>query len=254
MTHRQGCLYDTHFDLPVLSTTSQNGGPTFAMYSLSHKLGLIFYPYAVNPVAHWRGATSNGERPIGQYQSGGILAIDAATNTVRWTTPQPTDMGHNQSPLSTASDLVFVGMVDGYFLALDAHRPARNCGASRPERPSTPVPITYEIDGEQYVAVLVRGRPWRLSVRRFAAPRGLALGIQAWRDLPHRIGQQRGPDAVARHHSPAGRRRTRGGLHGEQHDLAGAELADIGHGRRRGPRELERDEPDVPARALSGRR
>ena len=57
MTHREGCLYDTHFDLPVLSTTSQNGGPTFAMYSLSHKLGLIFYPYAVNPVAHWRGAS-----------------------------------------------------------------------------------------------------------------------------------------------------------------------------------------------------
>jgi glucose dehydrogenase/plastocyanin len=158
MTHRMGCLYDTHFDLPVLSTTSQNGGPTFAMYSLSHKLGLIFYPYAVNPVAHWRGASSNGERPIGQYQTGGILAIDAATNTVRWTSPQPTDMGHNQSPLSTASDLVFVGMVDGYFLGLDGISGKElwrfQTGASVHAGA-----ITYEVDGEQYVAVLSAGAP-----------------------------------------------------------------------------------------------
>ena len=26
------------------------------------------YPYAVNPVAHWRGAGSNDQRPPGQYQ------------------------------------------------------------------------------------------------------------------------------------------------------------------------------------------
>ena len=84
-THRKGCMYDTHWDLPVLSTTSQNGGPDWSSYSFSHKLGLIFLPYGVNPVAHWRGAGGNGQRAIGQYQTGGILALDASTNKVRWT-------------------------------------------------------------------------------------------------------------------------------------------------------------------------
>jgi glucose dehydrogenase len=89
----KGCLYDTHWDLPVLSTSSQNGGPTWSTYSFSRRLGLIYFPYGVSPVAHWRGAGGNGLRPIGQYQTGGILAIDAATNTPKWTLPRPTDMG-----------------------------------------------------------------------------------------------------------------------------------------------------------------
>ena len=72
-------MYDPQWDLPVLSTTSQNGGRDWSNYSFSHKLGLIYFPYGVNPVAHWRGAGGNGQRAIGQYQTGGILALDAAT-------------------------------------------------------------------------------------------------------------------------------------------------------------------------------
>ena len=155
-THRKGCMYDTHWDLPVLSTTSQNGGPDWSSYSFSHKRGLIFVPYGVNPVAHWRGAGGNGQRALGQYQTGGILALDAATNTVRWTNHTGLDMGHGQGPLSTASDLVFVGMFDGNFLALDAvtgkelWRFQTGAGISAGA-------ITYAIDGEQYVAIFSGG-------------------------------------------------------------------------------------------------
>jgi plastocyanin len=155
-THRQGCLYEAHWDLPVLSTSSQNGGPTWSTYSLSHKLGLIYFPYGVSPVAHWRGAGSNGQRAIGQYQSGGILAIDAATNTARWNMPYPTDMGHGQNPLSTAGDLVFIGMVDGYFLALDAAT-GKELWRFQVGSAISAGPITYTINGEQYVAVFAGG-------------------------------------------------------------------------------------------------
>ena len=95
--------------------------PDWSSYSFSHKLDLLYIPYGVNPVAHWRGAGGNGQRALGQYQTGGILAIDAvdqhghAGRTTRaWT------WAHGQGPLSTASDLVFVGQFDGNFLALDA--------------------------------------------------------------------------------------------------------------------------------------
>jgi quinohemoprotein ethanol dehydrogenase len=155
-THRKGCMYDTHWDLPVLSTTSQNGGPDWSSYSFSHKRGLIFLPYGVNPVAHWRGAGGNGQRAVGQYQTGGILALDAATNTVRWTNHTGLDMGHGQGPLSTASDLVFVGMFDGNFLALDAVT-GKELWRFQTGAAISAGAITYAIDGEQYVAIFSGG-------------------------------------------------------------------------------------------------
>ncbi|HUG76679.1 MAG TPA: PQQ-binding-like beta-propeller repeat protein, partial [Burkholderiales bacterium] len=150
-THRKGCMYDTHWDLPILSTTSQNGGPDWSSYSFSHRLGLINIPYGVNPVAHWRGAGGNGQRAIGQYQTGGILALDASTNTVRWTNHLGLDTAHGQGPLSTASDLLFVGQFDGNFLALDAVT-GKELWRFQTGAAISAGPITYTIDGEQYVA------------------------------------------------------------------------------------------------------
>src|SRR5918998_5562232 len=118
--HRAGCMYDPHWDLPILSTTSQNGGGDWSNHSYSHRTNLVYFPYGTNPVAHWRGAAANGQRAIGQYQTGGILAYDASTGEVRWTNHLGTDMSHGQGPLATASDLLFVGQIDGNFLALDA--------------------------------------------------------------------------------------------------------------------------------------
>jgi glucose dehydrogenase/plastocyanin len=155
-THRKGCMYDTHWDLPVLSTTSQNGGPDWSSYSFSQKLGLIFVPYGVNPVAHWRGAGGNGQRALGQYQTGGILALDASTNTVRWTNHLGLDMGHGQSPLSTASDLVFVGQFDGNFSALDAVT-GKEVWRFQTGAAISAGAVTYTINGEQYVAVFTGG-------------------------------------------------------------------------------------------------
>jgi outer membrane protein assembly factor BamB len=154
--HREGCFFDPSWDLPVLSTTSQNGGPTWPTYSYSQKLGLLYFPYGVSMVAHWRDAGSNGERAVGQYQSGGILALDAATNTTKWMLPQTTDMGHGQNPLSTAGDLVFVGKVDGVFLALDAAT-GKILWQFQTGADINSGPVTYTINGEQYVAVATGG-------------------------------------------------------------------------------------------------
>ncbi len=155
-THRKGCMYDAHWDLPVLSTTSQNGGPDWSNYAFSQHLGLIYVPYGTNPVAHYRSAPSNGQRAIGQYQTGGILAVDASTDAVRWTNHLGTDMSHGQGPLSTASDLVFVGQIDGNFLALDGEN-GHELWRFQTGSGISGAPITYRIDGEQYVALFAAG-------------------------------------------------------------------------------------------------
>jgi glucose dehydrogenase/plastocyanin len=154
--HRKGCMYDTHWDLPVLSTTSQNGGADWSGYSFSHKLQALYVPYGINPVAHWRGAGGNGQRQLGGYQTGGIAAFDGATTQLKWNKLTGIDMAHGQGPLTTASDLLFIGQFDGNFVALDAETGSElwrfQTGAG-----ISAAPITYTINGEQYVAIFSGG-------------------------------------------------------------------------------------------------
>jgi quinohemoprotein ethanol dehydrogenase len=154
--HREGCLYDPQWDLPILSTTSQNGGGDWSNDAYSHRTNLVYYPYGTNPVAHWNGAAANGQRAIGQYQTGGILGYDASTGKVKWQNHLGTDMSHGQGPLVTASDLLFAGQIDGRLLALDA----RDGDIEWEFQTGTGIasaPVTYSVGGEQYVAVFAAG-------------------------------------------------------------------------------------------------
>ena len=93
------------------------------------------------PINNWTDAAA----------SGAVLAIDAATGEVKWKFPMTdvTDSGI----LTTASDVLFTGGREGYFQALDAKRGAllwkTNLGAQ-----IVSGPITYSVDGKQYVATI----------------------------------------------------------------------------------------------------
>ena len=149
-------MYDTHWDLPVLSTTSQNGGMDWSAYSFSPKLNLLYIPYGINPVAHWRGAGGNGQRALGQYQTGGIAAFDASTTQLKWNKLTGLDMAHGQGPITTASDLLFIGQFDGNALALDAVTGNELWRFQTGAAISSP-PTTYTVNGEQYVAFFAGG-------------------------------------------------------------------------------------------------
>jgi len=155
-THRLGCMYDDHWDLPVLSTTSQNGGPDWSNHGFSPRTNLYYVPYGINNVAHDRTEGGNGLRPIGQYQTGGVVAINASTNQVVWRNHFGLDVAHGQHPLITASDLLFIGLPDGNFIAMDAVDGKElwrfQTGASISSGAAT-----YTIGGEQYVAILSAG-------------------------------------------------------------------------------------------------
>ena len=85
--HRQGCLWEPHFDFPVLSMTSQNGGADLSNHGYSPRTNLYYMPYGVAPVAHYRSAGSNGLRALGEYQTGGVFAINASTGAGRLAEP-----------------------------------------------------------------------------------------------------------------------------------------------------------------------
>ena len=163
--HREGCMYDPQWDLPILSTTSQNGGGDWSNNAYSHRTNLVYFPYGTNPVAHWNGAAANGQRAIGQYQTGGILGYDASTGKVAWQKQLGTDMSHGQGPLATASDLLFAGQIDGRLLAMDA-RDGDVLWDFQTGSGIASAPVTYSVNGEQYVAVFAAGstNPYGASV------------------------------------------------------------------------------------------
>lgn len=191
--HREGCMYDPQWDAPVLSTTSQNGGGDWSNQSYSHNTNLVYFSYGTNPVAHYNGAGSNGLRAIGQYQTGGILAYDASTGELEWTNHLGTDMSHGQGPLTTASDLLVVGQIDGRALIMDAAT-GDVLWEFQTGSGIAATPVTYEVDGEQYIAIVAAGstNPYGGSVTQGDSLWSFKLGGTYMTDS----GSQEGPNTA----------------------------------------------------------
>ncbi len=157
---RKGCLNDTHWQGPVLSTPSQNGGADWSNYAFSPKTNLYYVAYSTNVGAHARDLFQggNGLRAPGVYQTGGLAAIDASTNLVKWRRDlgPGDDIAHGNSMLVTASGLLFFSKPDGYLIAMDA---ATGVEVWRFQTGATSASgaIAYEVNGEQYIAMAAMG-------------------------------------------------------------------------------------------------
>jgi alcohol dehydrogenase (cytochrome c) len=92
----------------------------------------------------------------GTREYGLITALDSRTNKQVWQKEVPYLAGFGSGILATAGGLLFHGGTDGYFRAFDSHsgeelwRFQTGFGADAPA-------ATYEIDGEQYVAIAAGG-------------------------------------------------------------------------------------------------
>jgi alcohol dehydrogenase (cytochrome c) len=93
------------------------------------------------PINTWTDAAGNGA----------VMAIDPQTGQKKWTFKQfdVTDSGN----LTTATDLLFTGGREGHFYALDARTGAELWKASLGGQIANG-PITYAVDGKQYVSVI----------------------------------------------------------------------------------------------------
>jgi alcohol dehydrogenase (cytochrome c) len=93
------------------------------------------------PINTWTEAVANG----------GVIAIDPKTGERKWKFAM-TDVS-DSGVLTTASDLLFTGGREGFFQALDARTGKllwkANLGAQ-----IVTGPMTYEVDGKQYVATI----------------------------------------------------------------------------------------------------
>lgn len=114
----------------------------------------------LKPPAQWWGGTTAAETQ-GVY--GVVTAIDLATGHVAWQTrlPKPLIGGL----VATAGGVVFTGSSDKHVVALDA-RTGRQLWSYPTDAGVNAPPISYQIDGVQYVAVAATG------IQTLNTPRG----------------------------------------------------------------------------------
>jgi alcohol dehydrogenase (cytochrome c) len=93
-------------------------------------------------------------KPADERAWGALRAIDPATGQVRW------EYKYLSPPwsgaLSTAGGLVFAGDMEGYLIAFDA-RTGKDLWHFGTGAPITASPITYAVNGKQYVAIASNG-------------------------------------------------------------------------------------------------
>jgi alcohol dehydrogenase (cytochrome c) len=161
-----GCIFATFWETPVVIQPSGIGGTNWTPMPYNPDTGYFYVPGTVRTSAFTRFGDqyklglryvggSQGS-PIGSPMSGTFTAIDGKTNKIAWQHKTPYRIGGGGGSMTTAGGLVFRGEPDGNFLALDAKtgeelwRFQTGFGADAP-------PITYEVDGEQYVAIATGG-------------------------------------------------------------------------------------------------
>jgi len=83
--------------------------------------------------------------------AGELVAWDPVAKKARWTVSYPNPW--NGGVLVTGGGLVFQGALDGFFRAYDAANGGAAIWQFDVQYPAMAGPITYEIDGEQYIAV-----------------------------------------------------------------------------------------------------
>jgi PQQ-dependent dehydrogenase (methanol/ethanol family) len=156
------------YDKPELIKPGPHGGHNWQPMSFSPQTGLVYIPaqdntfgYADDPkfqvrpnawntgidFAMARGTPGNPAKPA----TGFLLAWDPVTQKERWRVAY--DHMWNGGTLTTAGDLVFQGTADGRFVAYHAGTGAK-AWDMQVGSPIAAPPISYELDGTQYVAVM----------------------------------------------------------------------------------------------------
>jgi len=154
--YQSGCLFTPHLDDPLVHYPGTGGGADTSQYSYSHSTGLLYVGLGIVGIAQARTGSYVGVRPPGQERSGKIVAYDPALGRIAWQKETEWSLAHGNGVLSTAGDVLFIGQPDGYLLALDATN-GKELWRFQTGAGVHTQPVTYQVDGEQYVAVLAGG-------------------------------------------------------------------------------------------------
>ncbi len=175
--YEHGCLFQSYWATPILIFPGSSGGNAWAPMTFNPTTNLAYIPanvmstlYAAKhelfdeATGHFKkvGGGEGFFRPAGAQRSGTLTAIDPTTNKIVWQQKTKWPLGTGGGLLSTAGGLIFHGEPDGHLVARDIRNGAElwkfqtGAGANAPAS-------TFEVDGEQYVAIMSGGNRLLLS-------------------------------------------------------------------------------------------
>lgn len=105
----------------------------------------------------YTGVTLTAKRAPGYDYVGEFVAFDPVTGKRAWTYKSPTGAAMTASALATGGGIVFGGTADREFFALHSETGAL-LWQTRLNGDVSGAPITYEVDGTQYIAITAGGR------------------------------------------------------------------------------------------------
>ena len=173
------CVFGAYWTDPVVIAPGTLGGLSWAPMAFSPQTNLVYITGSiVNSAFTLRRQTWDTEtdrvrnldsgrgfyRPSGVPRSGNLTAMDPTTNRIVWQRPLKFTSGLGSGLLSTAGGLLFHGEPDGHLVAYDIANGNELWKFQTGAGADAPV-ATYEVDGEQYVAILSAGSGLQLSAR-----------------------------------------------------------------------------------------
>ncbi|MFM5930584.1 MAG: PQQ-dependent dehydrogenase, methanol/ethanol family [Novosphingobium sp.] len=182
---------------PFMGMPGPTGAHSWQAMSFNPKTGLVylpanqtFFPYAaakdfvpsdigyqtgIDGVAAAMPADARARAGALAATTGALIAWNPQTQKMQWSVPQPGPW--NGGTLATAGNLVFQGDAAGAFSAYSADRGAK-LWTFPVQTGAIAAPMTYAIDGEQYVAILVGwGGMYDVAMGRLAHKSGAVRNI-----------------------------------------------------------------------------
>jgi len=157
---KSACVFGAYWDEPVVLAPGTLGGISWAPMTYSPQTHLIYIPGAITNSLFTLGG--GFVRPANEPRSGTLTAIDPATNRIVWQKRMKFPIAAGSGLLSTASGLIFHGESDGRLVAYDVRNGNELWSFQTGAGAEAPV-ATYEVNGEQYVAILSGGSSFNLS-------------------------------------------------------------------------------------------
>ncbi len=176
---KSSCIFGTYWTEPVVIAPGTLGGSSWAPMTFSPQTKLIYIPGTIINSAYtlrrqaWDEATQRFKpldegrgffRPEGTPRAGTLTAINPATNRIVWQKRTKYPWGTGSGLLSTAAGLLFHGESDGNLAAYDIANGEPLWKFQTGTGADAPL-ATYEVNGEQYVALLAGGSSFQLSQR-----------------------------------------------------------------------------------------
>ncbi len=174
---KTSCVFGAYWDEPIVMTPGTQGGLSWAPMTYDPRTRLIYVPGSIinssyglrrqdwNADGNRLDSVGDGigfARPAGEPRAGTLSAIDPATNKIVWQERTKFPIGTGSGLLSTASGLMFHGESDGRIVAYDIKNGNELWSFQTGAGADAPV-ITYEVGGQQYVAILAGGNNFQLS-------------------------------------------------------------------------------------------